>query len=140
MCLMPGFGRSRISSVTSTPPSTSSNVAVPLTPESRLGVSWTLVPCVPWAKALPSTTTAANKAMPRTKPANRAVWCTVFPLRYLVPAAAVLSGGHGERRSKSQALSFHLTQHFVGEAYRHTTYSARRARLGAETTSDANPE
>src|SRR5215218_1492659 len=41
------------------------------------------------AKALPPTTTAANNTMPRAKPANRAVFCTVFPLRDLLRAAAV---------------------------------------------------
>src|SRR5215208_48339 len=91
ICLMPGSGRLRIWSVTSTPPLTSLRVAVPLTPEPRLGVSWTLMPCASLAKALPPTTTAANNAMPRANPANRAAWCTIFSLRYLVAATAVLT-------------------------------------------------
>jgi hypothetical protein len=43
------------------------------------------------AKAPPPTTRAANNVMPKAKQADRVAWCTVFSLRYLLQAAAVLT-------------------------------------------------
>src|SRR5215212_3981072 len=70
MCLMPGSGRLRISSVTSTPPATSSRVAVPLTPESRLWVRFTFMVWSSWAPALAdrATARAVNIVIARTAP------------------------------------------------------------------------
>src|SRR5215218_6767767 len=70
MCLMPGSGRSRISSVTSTPPLTSSNLAVPLTPESRLWVRSTFMVWSSWAPAPAdrATARAANIVTARAVP------------------------------------------------------------------------
>src|SRR5918997_3560205 len=118
MCSMPGSGSPRIWSVTSTPPLTSWRVAVPLTPESRLGVSWTPIPpASSFAKALPPTTRAANNVMPKAKQADRVAWCTVFPLRYLLQAAAVLtweavlSIEPKAKRSASSYLNISWVQH-----------------------------
>src|SRR4028118_664364 len=43
------------------------------------------------AATLPAKASNANNAMPSATPASRAAWYTVFPLRYLVRAAAVLT-------------------------------------------------
>jgi len=47
-------------------------------------------------------------------------------------------GGRGERRSKGEAHGSLLPQYIVGAAYRRTTYNARRNRLGAKSTLEAN--
>jgi hypothetical protein len=55
--------------------------------------------------------------MPRANPANRAAWCNLFSLRYLVAAAAVLtseavvSGDPKEKRSASSYLNISWVQH-----------------------------
>src|SRR5215212_2703240 len=61
ICLMPGSGRSRISSVTSTPPLTSLRVAVPLTPESRLWVRFT---STVWSSLAPALAERVNTRTP----------------------------------------------------------------------------
>jgi hypothetical protein len=78
-------------SSTFTPPPTSVMVAVPLTPESRLGVSWRFMVSASCAATLPAKVSNANNAVPRADPASRAAWYTVFPLQYLIRAAAVLT-------------------------------------------------
>src|SRR5918995_6916855 len=75
------------------------------------------MPCVSWAEVLPTTTTAASNAMPRANPANRAAWCNLFSLRYLVRAAAVLtweavvSTNPKEKRSAPSYLNTSWVQH-----------------------------
>src|SRR5215208_1553704 len=66
MCSTPFSGSPSISSSTFTPSSTSLRVAVPLTPESRLGVRWSLTLFSSLAKALPPRTTDANNVAPNT--------------------------------------------------------------------------
>ena len=53
-------------SSTFTPSSTSVRVAVPLTPESRLGVRWSFTLFASLANALPPRTSDANKVAPKT--------------------------------------------------------------------------
>src|SRR5215217_7023317 len=75
------------------------------------------MPCASWAKALPPTTTAANNAMPRAKPANRAEWCTVFPPSVsgsscgCVKWEAVVSVDPKAKRSASSYLNILWVQH-----------------------------
>jgi hypothetical protein len=66
---------------------------------------------------LPAPTTAANNAMPRANPANRVAWCTIFSLRHLVRAAAVLTSqavvsvDPEAKRSASYNLNILWVQH-----------------------------
>src|SRR5215218_5576846 len=95
MCFMPASGRLRISSVTSTPPSTSSRVAVPLTPESRLWVRSTFTVWFSWAPALAdrvnARATAANIVITRAAPLCHLARYIIL-LRYHPSAATRLSG------------------------------------------------
>src|SRR5215212_9678420 len=95
MCLMPASGRLRISSVTSTPPLTSSRVAVPLTPESRLWVRFTFTVWSSWAPALAERANAraraANIVIARAAALSRLARYIIL-LRYHPPAATRSSG------------------------------------------------
>src|SRR5215217_3663254 len=73
MCLMPASGRFCIWSVTLTPPLTSSRVAVPLTPESRLWVRFTSTVCSSLASALADrvNTRTPNIVIARAAPLSR---------------------------------------------------------------------
>src|SRR5215208_412910 len=93
MCLMPASGRSRISSVTSTPPLTSSRVALPLTPEWRLWVSFTSTVWSSWAPALADrvNTRTPNIVIARAAPLSRLARYIIL-LRYHRSVAMRSSG------------------------------------------------
>src|SRR5215212_1846642 len=93
MCLMPASGRSRIWSVTSTPPLTSLRVAVPLTPESRLWVRLTSTVWSSWAPALAERVNAraANIVIARAASLSRLARYIIL-LRYHRSAATRSSG------------------------------------------------
>src|SRR5215203_377400 len=95
MCLMPASGRLRISSVTSTPPLTSSRVAVPLTPESRLWVRFTFTVWSSWASAFADRANARARApnivIARAAALSRLARYIIL-LRYHPPAATRSSG------------------------------------------------
>src|SRR5215211_7113699 len=82
MCLTPSSGSPFMFNSTFTPPSTFVRVAVPLTPESRSGVSWRSTFFVSWAKALPPSNRDATNAAPRMTPTRRFTLYTIFPFRY----------------------------------------------------------
>src|SRR5918997_58116 len=79
MCSTPASRKPLMFSSTLTPPSTSVSVAVPDTPEPRLGVSWRVTPCDSWARPPPPRSTDANSATPKTTPASRFFRYTVSP-------------------------------------------------------------
>src|SRR5215218_9770514 len=93
MCLMPASGRSRISSVTLTPPLTSSRVAVPLTPELRLWVRSTCTVWSSWASAPAERVNARtpNIVIARAAPLSRLARYIIL-LRYHRSVATRSSG------------------------------------------------
>src|SRR3712207_5294493 len=118
MCSMPASGKPLMFSPTLTPPSTSANVAVPDTPESRLGVSCRVMPSGSWARTPLPRSTDVSSATPRTTPASRFVRYTFSPF----DALAVRTTHRLRERARLQRADFlHvsnrlvvLTQAFVG--------------------------
>src|SRR5215207_741460 len=113
MCSTPASGKPLMFSSTFTPPSTSVSVAVPLTPESRLGVSWRFALCAPCAKALPPRTKDATKVAPKTTPANRfGRYMITLLLRYSLTLRVTI--GFRRRTGLRQwANSLHTFDRFV---------------------------
>jgi hypothetical protein len=141
MCLMPASGRSRISSVTSTPPLTLLRVAVPLTPDSRLGVRSTYMVCSSCAPALTdrATARAANiattSAVPLSLLARYIILLRYYPpdvvrssrtpqMQVLAPSSVVGSSPARQTIASSRSLKTDIlrrcgrlvvfAQHFVG--------------------------
>src|SRR5215213_5796764 len=120
MCLMPASGRSRISSVTLTPPLTSSRVAVPLTPELRLWVRSTCTVWSSWASAPAErvNTRTPNIVIARAAPLSRLARYIIL-LRYHRSAAIRTSG-----TPHMQVLALLRPSSAVGRSPRQRTITA----------------